>query len=355
MKLNTHKLLTLLLLISITLLTSCQKPEAQEEGKETIHKEGTELPVTKLANMKSGAEFYFSPDGKSMIGNAKYDGDSSHQVYTINIDGTDLKKINKVFEIINEAGEKISKSGETACSYYYPDGKKLIWTSTQDHLNLPKGNFSDPRDYPTGAELYSSDLDGGNVVRLTNNKYYDAEVSVSPNGKKILFTRSIDGKCDLWIMNVDGTNEHQITFTEEWQEGGSFYLKDDVIIYRAWERKSEGQRGMPMTIFTIKDDGTDLKQITHDDGTNWAPHPAHDGDHFVFIKVLPPMNFEIYLMSIKTGKQTRLTYNEAFDGFPVFSPDGKTLAFSSNRDEEKGVRNLAPYFMDISSLGIGSN
>ena len=276
MKSRIQKSLLLLLMISIVIFFGCSKTEAPKEEKKG---EGTELPVTKLPNMKSGAEFYFSPDGKSMIGNAKYEGDESHQVYTINIDGTNLKKINE--------------TGETACSYYYPDGKKLIWTSTHDNLDLPKGDFSDPRDYPTGAELYSSDLDGGNVVRLTNNKYYDAEVSVSPDGKKILFTRSIDGKCDLWIMNVDGTNEHQITFTEEWQEGGSFYLKDDIIIYRAWERKSEGQRGMPMTIFTIKDDGTDLKQITHDDGTNWAPHPAHDGDHFVFIKVLPPMNFEI--------------------------------------------------------------
>jgi Tol biopolymer transport system component len=127
----------------------------------------------------------------------------------------------------------------------------------------------------------------------------------------------------------------------------------ETIIYRAWERKSEGQRGMPMTIFTIKDDGTDLKQITHDDGTNWAPHPAPDGDHFAFIRVLPPMNFEIFIMSIKTGEQIRMTYNDAFDGFPVISEDGNTLAFSSNRDEPKGVRNLSPYFMDISSLNLG--
>lgn len=336
---HTNKFVTLILLITITLFVGCQAPK--EEKAPTKNEEGIELPVTKLPNMKSGAEFYFSPDSKSMIGNAKYDGDESHKIYTINIDGTNLKKING--------------DGETACSYYFPDGKKLIWTSTHDLLNLPKGEWSDPLDYPTGAELYTSDLDGGNIVRLTNNKYYDAEVSVSPDGKKILFTRSIDGKCDLWIMNVDGTNEHQITFTDEWQEGGSFFLKDSkTIIYRAWERKSEGKRGMPMTIFTINADGTDLKQITHDDGTNWAPHPAPDGDHFAFIRVLPPHNFEIFIMSLKTGKQTQMTFNDAFDGFPVISEDGKMLAFSSNRDEEKGVRNLSPYIMDISSLGIDS-
>jgi len=331
-------ILLLLTLLTVAILLGCAQ---KEEIKKEVKEKGKELKVWKIPNIDNGAEFYFSPDGESMIGNAKFGDDSAHFVYTLRIDGTDIKKINDI--------------GQDACSYYFPDGKKLIWTSTRDNTDLPKGDWSDARDYPTGAELYTSDLDGGNVVRLTNNKYYDAEVSVSPDGKKILFTRNIDGKCDLWIMNVDGTNEHQITFTDEWQEGGSFYLKDsETIIFRAWERKSEGQRGMPMTIFTIKDDGTDLKQITHDDGTNWAPHPAPDGDHFAFIRVLPPFNFEIFIMSIKTGEQIRMTYNDAFDGFPVISEDGKLLGFSSNRDEAKGVRKLSPYLMDISSLNLGS-
>ena len=328
---------TLLSTFILLFIFSCSEKENIETKNNNNNKE---LKVWKIPNINNGAEFYFSPDGKSMIGNAKFNNDTTHLVYTMNIDGTNIKNIND--------------KGQDACSYYFPDGKKLIWTSTRDNLDLPKGDWSDARNYPTGAELYTSDLNGGNIVRLTNNKVYDAEVSVSPNGKKILFTRSIDGKCDLWMMDADGKNEHQITFTDEWQEGGSFYLNDsETIIYRAWERKSEGNRGMPMTIYTIKDDGTDQKQITHDEGTNWAPHPAPDGDHFAFIRFLPPSNFEIYMMSLKSGEQTRITYNDAFDGFPVISPDGKTLAFSSNRDEPEGVRKLSPYLMDISSLNIG--
>jgi len=331
-KKNTLKLSLIMLLPAIIFFISNENYSQNQKQEE--------FKVWKVLNVDNGAEFYFSPDGMSLIGNAKFGDDSVHFVYTMKIDGTDIKKIND--------------KGEDACSYYFPCGTKLIWTSTRDNLDLPKGIWSDPRNYPTGAELYISDLNGENVIRLTHNKYYDAEVSVSPDGKKILFTRSIDGKCNLWVMDVDGTNERQITFTDEWQEGGSFYLNDsETIIYRAWERKNEGQRGMPMTIFTIKDDGTDQKQITHVNGTNWAPHPAPDGDHFAFIRVLPPFNFEIYIMSIRTGQQTRLTYNDAFDGFPVISPDGKTLTFSSNRDEPKGVRKLSPYLMDISSLNLG--
>ncbi len=323
---------TFLIIIISSVFLNCQSDKVKNDEKE--------LKVWKIPNVVDGAEFYFSPDGQSLIGNAKYEDDSTHHVYTFRIDGTDIKRINDI--------------GEDACSFFFPDNKKLIWTSTRDNLDMPKGEWSNPKNYPAGAELYTSDLDGGNVKRLTHNKYYDAEVSVSPDGKKILFARQIDGKCDLWVMNSDGTNERQVTFTDEWQEGGAFYLKDSkTIIYRAWLRKDEGERGMPMTIFTIKDDGTDFKQITHDDGTNWAPYPAPDGDHFVFVKVLPPFNFEIYLMSLSTGKQTRLTYSDAFDGFPAISSDGKLLTFSSSRDKPKGVRTLTPYLMDISSLNLG--
>lgn len=301
--------------------------------------EEKEFKVWKVPNVDEGAEFYFSPDGKSMIGNAKFKDDPVHQVYTFNIDGTNILRINN--------------KGEDACSFYFPDGKKLIYTSTRDNLEMPKGNYSDPNNYPQGAELYSCNLDGSGVKRLTDNKYYDAEVSVSPDGKWILFSRQVDGKLDLWKMRSDGSGQKQITFTPEWQEGGSFFIDDETIICRAWNIKDQAQRGMPMSIFTMKADGSNRKQITNDSGTNWAPHPALDGDHFVFVKVLPPHNYEIYLMSLKTGEQTRLTFNDAFDGFPVISPDGNLLTFDSNRDAKDGDRKLRPYIMDISSLHLG--
>ena len=298
---------------------------------------GEELPVIRVPNVANAAEAYFSPDGKSLICNAKYEDDDTHQTYTISLDGKDIRRINDI--------------GRDACSYYFPSGDRLLYTSTRDNLQLPEGDWSDPQNYPTGAELYSCDLDGSNVTRLTNNEYYDAEISISSDSQWLLFGRQIDGKMDLWRMLPDGTGEFQITHTAEWQEGGAFYMPDnETILYRAWKVESEGQRGMPMTIFTIKHDGTGLNRITHDEGTNWAPYPAPDGKHFTFVKVLPPHNFEIYLMNLETGKQTRVTYHDSFDGFPAFSPDGHTIAFSSGRDAVEGERRLTLYTMDVGSL-----
>jgi len=300
-----------------------------------------ELEVTRIPHQGAGAEFYFAPDGKTLIGNAKLEGDETHYVYTMRIEDGEMVKIND--------------KGEDACSHFFPDGKRLIWTSTRDLPDLPKGGYSDPNNYPQAAELYSSALDGSDVKRLTDNLVYDAEVAVSPDGKWILWSRQIDGEIDLWRMPADGSGEEQqITFTKGEQEGGAFYMPDsETILFRSWDISSQGQRGMPMTIYTINQDGSDKKQITTEEGTNWAPYPAPDGEHFAYVKVLPPHNFEIYLRNIETGEETRLTYNDRFDGFPAISNDGTMMTFSSGRQAPEGARVLHQYIMDLSSLKLG--
>ena len=299
-----------------------------------------EFKVWKIPNVTNGAETYFSPDGKTLIYNGKEAGDSVHYVYTINIDGTNRKKINA--------------KGSDACSYFNPNGKALIWTSTRDNLDLPAGDWSDPKNYPTGAEIYTSDLDGGHVKRLTFNKQYDAEVTYAPDGHKILFGRQTDGKMDLWTMNPNGSNQKQITFTDDWQEGGAVYLPDNkTIVTRAWKKSEENNRGRSMQIFTLNEDGSNLKQITTEEGTHWAPAPAPDGVHVLYVKVFPPHNYELVLLNLKTLEEKRITNNPAFDGFPSFSPDGNLVAFSSSRGNKPGDRSLSLYLLDISSLHLG--
>ena len=86
---------------------------------------------------------------------------------------------------------RINPTGHDACSYFFPDMQHLVFTSSRDNLDLTRGNWSDPRDYPIGSELYLADIDGKNVKRLSRTKVYDAEISVSPDGTKLAFARSL--------------------------------------------------------------------------------------------------------------------------------------------------------------------
>ena len=156
-------------------------------------------------------------------------------------------------------------------------------------------------------------------------------------------------------MRPNGSGQRQITHLDGWQPGGAQYMPDSrTILFRAWKQEDEGKRSpMPMELFAIDHDGKNLKQLTNTGGTNWAPYPAPDGRHFAFVKVLPPRNFEIFLGDLQSDRQIRLTYSDAFDGFPAISPDGHWLLFTSSRDSTPENRGLTQYLMDISSLDVG--
>jgi TolB protein len=306
-----------------------------------------ELPTWKIPNIPKAAEAYYAPDSLHVIAQTA-DADAlkaerrptGYLTYTFTDQGEDIKRIND--------------RGQDACSYFFPDEQRLVWTSTRDNMDMPIGNWSDENDYPQGAELYTSDLDGGNVKRLTDNENYEAEVSVSPDGKWVVFGRQIDGKMDLWRMRPDGSDERQITFTEDWQEGAPFYLPDSqTIMMRAWKRSEYGKiRPTPMTVFTIKHDGSERTARTFDRDMNWAPYPAPDGRHYVFVRIIEENNWEIFLGDLAGGEPVRLTFNQSFDGFPALSPDGTKMLFA--RDEgERFMSGLYTYVMDVSSLNLG--
>jgi dipeptidyl aminopeptidase/acylaminoacyl peptidase len=308
-----------------------------------------ELPTWRIPNVPSSAEAYYAPDNYHIIAQTQ-DPDA------LRTPGRNSGALTWIFSDDGKTKWRINDRGQDACSYFFPDGKHVIFTSTRDHMDFPIGNWSDERNYPQGAELYIADIDGGNRKRLTDNPYYEAEVSVSPDGKKILFTRQVDGALDLYLMNPDGSGEKKLTDTPDAQEGGSFFLPDSkTIITRAWSRAIYGtRRPTPMTIFTVDSETGERIQRTHDDWMNWSPYPAPDGRHYVFVRPLldKPSDFEIFLGDLEGGDPVQLTFHDGFNGFPSISPDGTKMLFA--RSEGPGfMAGLYTYVMDISSLNIG--
>lgn len=352
-----NRFLVVVTLLAGSALTACAATTAVTVPKgATVSTLPGELPSWQIPNMGEAAEAYYGPDSLHLIAQVQNSramlgrrGHAGFLTTTFTDAGTDITLIND--------------KGYDACSYFFPDGKHLIWTSVRDKMGTSgklEGDWSDWQHYPQGAELYISDRQGGHVKRLTNNDYYEAEVTVSPDGKWIVFGRQIKGNMDLWIMNSDGTGEHQITFTEDWQEGAPYFLPDsNTILFRAWKASEYGQRPTPMTIFTIKRDGSDLKEQTHTHEMNWAPYPTPDGKHFLYVRIEPGSNnWEVYLGELDAGpdmKPRRLTFSDGFDGFPSISPDGRKMVWTTNRSDAKKafMQNLRLHVMDVSSLGLG--
>ena len=307
---------------------------------------GTELPMYKIPNIYPAAEAYYAPDDYHII--AQTQDPEAAKPEPGKVGGA----LTWIFTDDGKKAWRVNAKGNDACSYFFPDQKRIVWTSTKDHLDLPKGNWSDSNDYPTGAELYTSDLDGSNIKRLTNNKYYEAEVSVSPNGQWVVFGRAIDGNMNLWRIRPDGTGEQQITFTEDWQPGAPFYMPDnETIMFRAWRRSEYGKiKPTPMTVFTIRHDGTDLKQRTFDRTMNWAPYPGPDGRHYVFVRMDEGSNWEVHLGDLTGAPSKRLTFNPGFDGLPSLSKNGRKMLFARSAT---GRANLSTFVMDVSSLNLG--
>lgn len=305
-----------------------------------------ELPSYKIPNIPPAAEAYYAPDDYHII--AQTQDALAQKPEPPRVGGA----LTWIFTEDGVKSWRVNDRGQDACSYFFPDGKRIVWTSTRDNMDMPLGNWSDSEDYPKGAELYVSDLDGSNAKRLTFNEYYEAEVSVSPDGQWLVFGRSIDGNMNLWRIRPDGTDEQQITFTEDWQPGAPFYMADgETIMFRAWRRSEYGKiKPTPMTVFTIKQDGTDLKQRTFDHDMNWAPYPAPDGRHYVFVRMVDGTNWEVFLGDLAGNPPQRLTWNIGFDGLPSLSKNGEKMLFARSTT---GRANLQTYVMNVRSLNLG--
>lgn len=298
---------------------------------------------------KSG-EGYFSVDGKKMIFQSeRYPGNPFYQMYLMDLQTgkTDL----------------ISKGmGKTTCGWIHPLGKKLLYSST--HLDPQskkkqteeietrkkpvKGRYS--WSFDDQYDIFSSDLKGRNLKRLTNTLGYDAEGSYSPDGKWIAFASNRSGytdklspedkkmfdqdasyMMDIYIMKEDGTQVRRLTDAKGY-DGGPFFSADGKKI--TWRRFSPN--GATAEIYTMNIDGSEQKSVTNLKSMSWAPFYHPSGDYIVFASsVLGYSNFELFIVDSEgTKKPVRVTFNEGFDGLASFSPDGKKITWS--RRNEKG-------------------
>ena len=156
-----------------------------------------------------------------------------------------------------------------------------------------------------------------------------------------------DGDLDLYSMNIDGSGVQRLTDTLGY-DGGAFYSPDgQKIVYRASHPTDEAAKTKytdllnrnliepnQLDIFVMNADGSGRVQVTRNGAANFCPFFHPDGRRIIFASNLGDprgRNFDLYLIDIDGTNLEQVTFDETFDGFPMFSPDGKQLVFASNR------------------------
>jgi Tol biopolymer transport system component len=218
--------------------------------------------------------------------------------------------------ILNLSGVK---QASTSSSY----DKNPVWSSDG------RMAFTSFRD--VNYEIYVMNADGSAQTNLTHNPAYDADPAWSPNGRRIAFVSNRDDNGEIYVMNDDGSAPRRLTHN----------LVSDT--HPVWS--PDGQRiayvsdeGGNSEIYVINADGSGQTNLTRTPADDTDPIWSPDGAQLAFASYRSG-NSEIYVVNVPNElpvenlpTPTNLTQNAAYDWNPVWSPDGKRLAFVSDRD-----------------------
>lgn len=338
-----------------------QPTQSKQSPATTAH--ALQFPGEKhLANIRQltfggqSAEAYFSADDKylSFQHQGQFFDPRTHaavgpsipcdQIFTIPVDTPGGKPATP--KLISNG------KGRTTCSYFFPSGDRMLYSSTF----AANPACPPPPDYSLGYvwpiydtySIYTAKPDGSDILLLTKGGY-NAESTITRDGKHIVFTSTRNGDLDIYTMDADGTNIKQLTH-ELGYDGGPFWSYDGKkIVYRAEHPQTPEQiadykklyaRGLirpgNLEIWVMNADGSGRRQITHNGAANFAPYWLPDGKRIIFASNVTntkdPAGFDLYIVNEDGSGLERITYYPGFDAFPMFSSDGKRLVWASNRN-----------------------
>lgn len=313
----------------------------------------------KEMGLDRAGEAYFSPDSQRISFQAYPTGKTDYQIYVMNLSGTGPKMVS--------TGE-----GATTCSFFHPDGKRMLFSSNHLDQRLPdkphevelmrprgphhgQAEAGHPRGHPgdksndtprgrhhgggstytwlyyPGMDIFEYTFATGELKRLTTADGYDAEGNYSPDGQHIVFASFRDNDQEIYICDADGGHPRRITHAAG-KDGGPFFSPDGKRICYRSDRKGNGL----LQIFVNNFEGTDERAITGSDVLNWCPYWHPSGKWLIFTRADfregRNVNFDLYLVRDDGSDMHRVTFDATFDGLPVFSLDGRYLMWTSKRN-----------------------
>lgn len=365
----TKTTVAFLAVLKMIVLALTIAPAAFGQHSLTVPSDSTQFAAEKhFANVQQltfggdNAEAYFSFDGKWLTfqrTNPK-EGILCDEMFIGKVPTAPGEK----FEPIKVSSGK----GRTTCGAFLKDGKHIIYAST--HLGADtcppvpdRKKYGNKYIWPlyNSYDIFMADLNGNIVKQLTHSKTYDAEATISPDGKKMIYTSTKDGDIDLYIMDIKTGKEKRITNTLGYDGGAWFSPDGKKIIWRASRPTAEADvkeykdllaenlvAPTNMEVFVANADGSNVKQVTAFGNANWAPAYLPDSKRIIFASNHQSKRgypFNLYLINEDGSGLEKISAEKIFDAFPMFSPDGKKIVFCSNRNNG-GTRDTNIFIAD---------
>jgi Tol biopolymer transport system component len=333
----------LLPLVSALALAACAHRTPAPAGAAAPHLTN----LRQLTTDGDNGEAYFSWDDRQLIWQSNRGGEACDKIWVMNTDGSGKQRVSPAH-------------GAHTCSFFLPGDRQVVFASTS-HLpgdcpprpEIPGHRYLWPL-FP--YDIFQAARDGSGLRRLTDNPKYDAEPVVAPDGR-IVFGSQREGDFDIYTMDADGSDVRRLTDRYGY-DGGPWWSPDGTrIAWRAWHPETPEERALwkdcmdrdyivpvPLDLWVMDADGGNKRRLTDNGATNWAPSWHPDGRRLVFSSNVddwhPELgrfghNFELYLIGVDGTGLTRLTDNDVFDSFPMFSHDGTKLVWGSNRNPQK--------------------
>jgi len=196
------------------------------------------------------------------------------------------------------------------------------------------------------GDIYHLNIDGGIAEPITAGMGFDSQPVVSPNGEKIAFISDRDGKDNLWIANVDGSDPLKLSnetyaylISPTWSPDGQ-----NIIV-------TKRTREIELVQYHIEG-GTGVVITQHDEGDATKKSPgvgaafSPDGKYIYFAERLggpdaPTDEFpvtQIVRLDLNSGARIQITRGEGGGVRPVVSPDGQWLVYGTRFETNTGLR-----------------
>src|ERR1700739_183857 len=244
--------------------------------------------------------------------------DGKWVAYTVSTPDLDANRSVSNIWIVSAAGgepTQITEGGRDNSPAWSPDGKTLAFLSSRDG----------------GSQVYLLSMEGGEAKKLTHLSTGADLFHWSPDGKAIAFTSSVYPDC-----KDDACNAKRDEEKEKSKVKARIY---DHLLYRHWDHWSEGKRSHLFILAIDSKDaprdltaGADYDVPPDERGSandfNFSP----DGKEICFTAVTDKVeaistNGDLFVVPVTGADPKRITTQQGFDGNPVYSPDGRYIAY----------------------------